>query len=74
VKRTMDKVVTISGKKLELTNVEKLLWRQEGLTKLDLISYYSEMAVFILPYLRIVLSHSIALQTARMEKAFFRKT
>jgi bifunctional non-homologous end joining protein LigD len=35
-----------------LTNVQKVCWPQEGYTKGDLISYYREVAGFILPYLK----------------------
>ena len=37
--------------KLKLTNLDKVFW-PEGLTKLDLIKYYIDMAPVILPYLQ----------------------
>lgn len=46
----MDKIVTIDGIKLKLTNLEKELW--PGISKLDLINYFDEMADYILPYLK----------------------
>jgi DNA ligase D len=36
----------------ELTNLDKLYWPDEGITKGDLISYYESMSSFILPYLK----------------------
>jgi len=55
-----DKLVTIDGKKLKLTNLAKELWPpyakttggKPGITKLDLINYFDEMAAYILPYLK----------------------
>lgn len=46
----MDKITTVEGKKLKLTNLEKELW--PGITKLDLINYFDEMTDYILPYLK----------------------
>lgn len=46
----MDKIVTIDGVKLKLTNLEKELW--PGISKLDLINYFDEIADYILPYLK----------------------
>ena len=38
--------------KLELTNLDKLYWPDEGFTKGDLIKYYESIAPYILPYLK----------------------
>ncbi len=48
----MDRVVTVEGRELKLTHLEKRFWEPEGYTKLDVISYYSDIAKFILPHLR----------------------
>lgn len=45
-----DKITTIEGQKLKLTNLEKELW--PGITKLDLISYFDSISEYILPYLK----------------------
>lgn len=37
--------------KLKLTNLEKLYWPEEEITKGDLISYYKQISNFILPYI-----------------------
>ncbi|MFN2437763.1 MAG: DNA ligase D [Chitinophagaceae bacterium] len=46
-----DQVVTIDGNELKLTNLDKLYWKKEKGTKLDLINYYLRMAPFVLPYM-----------------------
>lgn len=42
----------MSRAKLELTNLQKLYWPDEGITKGDLLKYYEKIAPFILPYLK----------------------
>lgn len=37
---------------LELTNLDKLFWPEEGLTKFALIKYYIDMAPVVLTYLK----------------------
>lgn len=37
---------------MELTNLDKIFWEEEGYTKGDLLSYYRKHASFILPYLK----------------------
>lgn len=46
------KEVIIDRHKLTLTNLSKIYWPDEGYTKGDLIKYYSEIADYILPYLK----------------------
>lgn len=43
--------VIIEGKKVRLTNLDKVFW-PEGYTKADLIKYYVDMAPVLLPYLK----------------------
>lgn len=43
--------VAIDGRQLRLTNLDKLLWPESGLTKGDYINYLVRMAPFILPHL-----------------------
>lgn len=38
--------------RLRLTNLDKLLWPQEGYTKADLIDYYRAISKWLLPYLK----------------------
>jgi len=48
----MDKEITISGQKVQLTNLEKIFWPDEKITKGDLIEYYADVAKYILPHLK----------------------
>src|SRR5579884_2716979 len=50
--RTKAESLTVGGHRLQLTNLDKVFWPEEGLTKGDLISYYRDIAPFILPYLK----------------------
>lgn len=47
-----DNMVKIDGHNLTLTNLSKLYWPKEKITKGDLIAYYDTMAAYILPYLK----------------------
>ncbi len=38
--------------KVEVTNLDKVLWPEEGYTKGNVINYYAEMAQWILPYIK----------------------
>jgi bifunctional non-homologous end joining protein LigD len=42
----------IAGRRLPLTNLDKVLWPKDGLTKRDMIEHYVRMAPYMLPYLR----------------------
>jgi bifunctional non-homologous end joining protein LigD len=46
------RLVAINDVKVDLTNLDKVLWPEEGYTKGDMIAYYRSVAPFILPYLR----------------------
>src|SRR5919204_3086097 len=43
---------TDDGRRLKLSNLDKVFWPDEGYTKGDLLSYYYNVADRILPYLR----------------------
>ncbi len=47
-----EKVITLSGKKVKCTNLDKIYFPGEGYTKGDLINYYHSIGKFILPYLK----------------------
>lgn len=47
-----NKVVRINRHAIELTNLDKVYWPEEGFTKGDVINYYDQMADYILPYLK----------------------
>ena len=42
----------VDGRRLRLTNLDKVFWPQEGYTKGDLLAYYWNVRDLILPYLR----------------------
>ena len=44
--------LTIGGKRVKLTNLDKLFWRESGITKRDLLQYYADVAPALLPHLR----------------------
>lgn len=46
------KVVEIAGRRLSLSNLEKVLYPSCGFTKAHVLEYYRRMAPFILPHLR----------------------
>jgi bifunctional non-homologous end joining protein LigD len=41
----------VNGKELKFSNVQKLYWKKEKITKGDLINYYHQVAPIMLPYL-----------------------
>lgn len=44
--------VEIEGKRLKLSNLEKVLWPEAGFTKGQMIDYYARIAPVLLPHLR----------------------
>lgn len=47
-----NRIVTANNHKVELSNVDKVYWPEEGFTKGDMLNYYERMADYILPYLK----------------------
>ena len=45
-------VLTVDRKDVRLTNLRKIFWQEEGLTKGDLIQYYADIADALLPHIR----------------------
>ncbi|WP_428328526.1 DNA ligase D [Mucilaginibacter sp.] len=45
-------IITYGRKKLKITHLNKVFWKDEGITKGELINYYRDMADWILPYLK----------------------
>ena len=48
---TSTRVTEIDGRRLFLTNLDRVLWREEGLTQADLVDYYLDVADHALPFL-----------------------
>ena len=44
--------VTVGGRSLQLSNLDKVLWPRDGYTKGDLIAYYRAVARWLLPYVK----------------------
>jgi bifunctional non-homologous end joining protein LigD len=47
-----DNVTSVGGRKLKLTNLDKLYFPDEGITKGDMINYYDKISKYILKYLK----------------------
>lgn len=43
-------VVTVDGRTLQLSNLDKVFWPKLGLTKADLLNYHVRMAPYTIPY------------------------
>src|SRR5256885_8689718 len=44
--------LTVAGKKVALSNLQKPFWPELGITKGDLLRYYAQVADILLPHLR----------------------
>lgn len=42
----------VDGHEVRLTNLDKLFWKDERITKGDLIQYYADVAAVLLPHIR----------------------
>ena len=51
-KASRDQVVTIEGRTIKLTNLDKVLYPQTQTTKADVLSYYAQVGLTMLPHLR----------------------
>src|SRR5256885_646247 len=47
---TSDGITKIEGREIKLSNLNKVLFPQSGITKGGLITYYTEMSEWILPF------------------------
>lgn len=47
-----EQVVIINKKELTFTNLDKIYWPKEKITKRNLLNYYQQIAPFILPYMK----------------------
>jgi bifunctional non-homologous end joining protein LigD len=44
--------ITVQGRDVRLSNLDKVFWRDEGITKGQLIQYYADVAPVLLPHIR----------------------
>src|SRR6266702_5147478 len=51
LKKTME-IVEVDGRKISLSNLNKLMWKREDVTKADVIQYYSGVADRMIPLIR----------------------
>jgi bifunctional non-homologous end joining protein LigD len=51
-KASQDQVVTIEGRAIKLSNLDKVLYPQTQTTKADVLSYYAQIGPTMLPHLR----------------------
>jgi DNA ligase D-like protein (predicted polymerase)/DNA ligase D-like protein (predicted 3'-phosphoesterase) len=47
-----DVVKKINGKELKFTNLDKIYWPKEKITKREVLNYYESIASYIMPYLK----------------------
>jgi bifunctional non-homologous end joining protein LigD len=50
--KKVEEIVEVDGRKIILSNLEKLMWKREGVTKADVIEYYSGVARGMIPLIR----------------------
>jgi bifunctional non-homologous end joining protein LigD len=51
-KASRDQVVTVDGRTIKLTNLDKVLYPKTQTTKADVLSYYAQVGATMLPHLR----------------------
>jgi bifunctional non-homologous end joining protein LigD len=51
IPETGDATVSVGGREVRLTNLGKVFWPAEGITKGDLIRYYADVAPVLLPHI-----------------------
>jgi bifunctional non-homologous end joining protein LigD len=51
-KNSPDKIVNIDGHDLKLTNLKKIYWPKEKISKGDMLRYYYNVSEYILPYMK----------------------
>jgi bifunctional non-homologous end joining protein LigD len=47
-----DVELTLGGKRVRLTNLDKLFWKKDGVTKRQLLQYYADVSPWLLPHLK----------------------
>jgi bifunctional non-homologous end joining protein LigD len=52
IPREGDVTIDVNGKAVPLTNLSKVFWPDEGITKGDLIQYYADVSPYLLPHIQ----------------------
>lgn len=65
--------ITLDGHKLQLTNLDKIYWPEEKITKGELIQYYLQISDYILPYLKDRPENMLRHPNGIAAKGFFHK-
>ena len=47
-----DSIIIVDQQEIQLSNLSKIYWKKEGITKGKMIDYYLQMAPFIIPYMK----------------------
>jgi len=47
-----EEIVEVDGRKIVLSNLDKMMWRREGVTKADVIQYYTSVADRMIPIIK----------------------
>jgi bifunctional non-homologous end joining protein LigD len=50
-KDVKDITLQVSGKEVALTNLSKVFWADDGITKVDLLQYYADISSYVLPHI-----------------------
>jgi len=50
--KKVEEVVEVDGRKITLSNLDKLMWKREGITKADVIQYYLGVAEKMIPLIK----------------------
>jgi bifunctional non-homologous end joining protein LigD len=45
-------LIDVAGREVRLTNLDKVFWKDEGVTKGQLVQYYADVAAVLLPHIR----------------------
>jgi bifunctional non-homologous end joining protein LigD len=52
IPREGDATLEVNGKAVSLTNLSKVFWPDDGITKGDLLQYYADVSAYLLPHIR----------------------
>ena len=50
--KKLEEIVEVDGRKISLSNLDKLMWKREGVTKADVIQYYTSVADRMVPIIK----------------------